>query len=153
MTLNFKFISKKLSPGGADVGKLKKIIKKPWYLHYLTTFIDGTGIKIGGTLQGSWGSCPFALKFDYIKIKYKKPHKIQPFLLILWLLFRFFNSSQILAQKTTKFIFLTVYRFIWHPSNIWIWLNSAWKELGTILAVCFYSKIIISDFGLSHKKW
>ena len=66
MTLNFKFISKKLSPGGADVGKLKKIIKKPWYLHYLTTFIDGTGIKIGGTLQGSWGSCPFALKFDYI---------------------------------------------------------------------------------------
>ena len=48
---------------------------------------------------------------------------------------RFFNSSWILAQNNTKFIFIEVFCFIWHPTHPWIWLNSGWKELKTFLAV------------------
>ena len=77
------FINRKQSPGGAWVGKFKKILQKLWYLHYLTTFRGGLGIKISGTTQGLWNSCSFALKFDYVSIKYKKLQKIKLFLLHL----------------------------------------------------------------------
>ena len=60
------FICKKQSPGGAAVGKFRKIFKKPWYLHYLTAFRGGMGIKSSGIVQGLWICCPFALKFDCI---------------------------------------------------------------------------------------
>ena len=40
----------KLTPGGADLGKFKKIVQNPRYLHYLTAFMGDTGIKISGTL-------------------------------------------------------------------------------------------------------
>ena len=48
---------------------------------------------------------------------------------------RFFNSSWILAQNTTKFISIEVFPFILHPTHPWIWLSSVLKELKTFLAV------------------
>ena len=39
------FINRKQSPGGAWVGKFKKISQKLWFLHYLTRFRGERGIK------------------------------------------------------------------------------------------------------------
>ena len=50
MTLNLICHQQKLTPGGADLGKFKKIVQNPRYLHYLTAFMGDTGIKISGTL-------------------------------------------------------------------------------------------------------
>ena len=61
---------------------------------------------------------------------------------------RFFNSYWVLVQNNTKFIFIEVFCFIWHPTHPWIWLNSGWKELKTFLAVCshFLSRPFLSSF-------
>ena len=129
-------INRKQSPGGAWVGKFKKILQKLWYLHYLTTFRGGLGIKISGTTQGLWNSCSFALKFDYVSIKYKKLQKIKLFFASFEHISSFFNFHGILAQKTVKFKFPRVSLFFWHPFYLWIWLSSPWKKFKTFLAVC-----------------
>ena len=130
------FINRKQSPGGAWVGKFKKISQKLWYLHYLTRFRGERGIKRSKKLQRIWFWVCFALKLDYIWRKYEKPQKNEWILVSFPHFCRFFNSSWVLAQNNTKFIFIEVFCFIWHPTHPWIWLNSVWKELKTFLAVC-----------------
>ena len=59
-------INRKQSPGGALVGKFKKISQKLWYLHYLTRFRGERGIKRSRKLQRIWFWVFFALKLDCI---------------------------------------------------------------------------------------
>ena len=126
---NLFFINRKQSPGGAWVGKFKKILQKLWYLHYLTTFRSGLSIKAIGTIQGLWNFCSFALKFDYVSIKHEKPQKFKLFFASFEHISRLFKFHGILAQKTAKFIFPRVSWFFWLPFYLWIWLSSPWKKL------------------------
>ena len=67
---------------------------------------------------------------------------------------RFFNSSWILAQNTTKFISIEVFHFIWHPTHPSIWLGSVWKELKTFLAVCLlWQKNFLSPIFTKLEVW
>ena len=77
-----------------------------------------------------------ALKFNQNWIKHKKRRKNMLVFAVFEHFWRFFNFGRILAHQTTKFTFLEVYCFFWHPTHLWMWLSSARKKIGPNLAEC-----------------
>ena len=86
--------------------------------------------------QGMWICWFGALKFNQNWIKHKKRRKNMPVFAVFEHFWRFFNFGRILAHQTTKFTFLDVYCFFWHPTHLWMWLSSAWKKIWPYLAEC-----------------
>ena len=78
---------------------------------YLTLFRGGMGIKTSGTVQVLCMHWSFALKLDYVLIKYEKPQKNMHFLACFKHFCRFFNFRESLAQNATKFIFFEFVAF------------------------------------------
>ena len=90
------------------------------------------GVKTTVEAQGMWICWSGALKFHQNWIKHKKRRKNMPVFAVFEHFWRFFNFGRILAHQTTKFTFLEVYCFFWHPTHLWMWLSSARKKLGQI---------------------
>ena len=101
-----------------------------------TKVITFRGGKSNRKAQGMWICWSGALKFDQNWIKHKKRRKKMPVFALFEQFLRFFNFGRILAHQTTKFTFLEVYRFFWHPTHLWMWLSSAWKKIWPYLAEC-----------------
>ena len=91
--------------------------------------------------QGMWICWFGALKFNQNWIKHKKRRKNMPVFAVFEHFWRFFNFGRILAHQTTKFTFLDVYCFFWHPTHLWMWLSSAWKKIGHI----WHSELLTSQ--------
>ena len=102
--------------------------------------------------QGMWICWFGALKFYQNWIKHKKRRKNMSVFAVFEHFWRFFNFGRILAHQTTKFPFLEVYCFFWHPTHLRMWLSSAWKKIWPYLAEWYVALPLkressISKFG------
>ena len=70
----------------------------------------------------------FCTKIGLDSSKVQKPEKNQLFLARFKHFSRFFNSSQIVAQNTSRLIFFKVFCFIWHPSHQCICQSNSRKK-------------------------
>ena len=103
--------------------------KKPFYTYKwpkvrilncrsVTTFRGGEGTKMTIEAQGMWIYWSGALKSDQNFKKHEKRRKNMPVFAVFEHFWRFFNFGRILAHQTTKFTFLEVYCFFWHPTQL-----------------------------------
>ena len=107
-----------------------------WLLFHSCQIVSTNSTFFSFAAAWNWICWFGALKFNHNWIKHKNRRKNTPVFAVFEHFWRFSKFDWILAHQTTKFTFLDVYCFFWHPTHLWMCLSSAWKKIWPYLAEC-----------------